>query len=76
MYTYSIRSISMIGPAIGHVVKHQSDSCHIYAFYNAFCGPLLHVPITKYVIVTTGLLGRNVFIVLALGRFAPSGLVQ
>ena len=28
------------------------------------------------VIVTTGLLGRNVFIVLALGRFAPSGLVQ
>ena len=30
--------ISMaIGPAIGHVVKHQSDSCHIYAFYNAFC---------------------------------------
>ena len=26
-----------IGPAIGHVVKHQSDSCYIYAFYNAFC---------------------------------------
>ena len=24
-----------IGPAIGHVVKHQSDSCYIYAFYNA-----------------------------------------
>ena len=26
-----------IGLATGHVVKHQSDSCHIYAFYNAFC---------------------------------------
>ena len=30
----------------------------------------------SYVIVTTGLLGSTVFIVLALGRFAPSGLIQ
>ena len=31
------RTFIPVGPTIGHVVKHQSESCYIYAFYNAIC---------------------------------------